>query len=210
MDRVFTYIDSQNKDTFHSIGQILIRPLAIACGRSFKLETETEEIKSTIQKVIAIGLSILLLPLALASFATGALLLHFSASHKKDFEQIQSFLNKKAPEKDKPKTNTYIDPKNPTKATDTVDNYQLDELKKISANLMEGSTGGLIDNSIYEIQYEDIDNGTHGEITPPVKYPTTEEEIKVYHAAIPKIVSSVREKVEASWVKLFLYQTYWM
>ena len=188
MSQILSYIETQNPDRYHSLGQTLLRPLSIAFGHTFKLEKEIQEIQfSTTKKIISIACTILLLPVALSAYCIGAILITLSSSHKKDYEQIQQHLISKK----------FIDPKNPKKTTDTVDNYTFEQLKKIADGLLVGSYSKFVDQSIYEIQYQDVDmSNICFEGTPPVAYPQTPEEIKIYHDAIPAIVSHARDQVQ--------------
>ncbi|MBA3722581.1 MAG: GNAT family N-acetyltransferase [Parachlamydiaceae bacterium] len=96
MYRLLTNIEVKEPDFCHNVGQILIKPLSILCGRSFRVADTIDEIptSSTLKKIIIISIDILLLPLTLISGTVGAVFLKFSASHKQGYDEvIKRFIN---------------------------------------------------------------------------------------------------------------------
>lgn len=89
MLRITTYIEGPCP-----AGQSLLRPLTLIAGHSYK--TNGELIESSLTKKVAIvALTLLFLPLYLPGLALGLVLVGFSSTHKKAFEDLTLLLNKK-------------------------------------------------------------------------------------------------------------------
>jgi hypothetical protein len=89
--RTFMNFQVQNPDWCHALGQTLAKPAFILCGRTYKIVGQDVRClpdASTCKKVMVFALAILLLPVTLAAFVMGGLLLRCSDSHKRAYVDV--------------------------------------------------------------------------------------------------------------------------
>lgn len=86
MSRMLCHIQSPSADFCHRAGQTLLRPLSIVVGNSHSLA----------KRVMVAAVAIFLFPITLAAGALGALLLTFSATHKKAYQDAKITVTWKA------------------------------------------------------------------------------------------------------------------
>ncbi len=91
MSRFLSHIEMQSPDCTHRIGQALLLPLSTLFGRAYRIEKGVHELPadSLLKRTLVAAFAILLLPITLVAAALGALLLNYSVTHQKAFNQIE-------------------------------------------------------------------------------------------------------------------------
>lgn len=185
MVRLLTNIESKDSsDVFHDIGQMLLAPWAIVCGRSFRIEEELKKLPDTsiVKKIVVVAIAIIFWKAAVVLTGIGILLLLSSDTHKKDYARIKENLN-----------HLIIGNDSFVKAKDTVDDYDKEELKKVADILVNNMYyRNLIDKKVYDLKTKD----SSGDTVKKTIYPELPNDLEEYEEKVPAIVSSVREVVE--------------
>lgn len=187
MNRILAYIESRNADNYHKTGQELLTPFSWAFGHSFRVvhnrifnnnEVEKLNENNTIRKIILLCVAVLIFPVTLIAGAIGCICLLMSNSHKQQYFLIQERFRELAPPL--------------VRATDSVESYNFEVLKKISDRLITSPYyRELIPPPIYQIKTEfGVDTVAH------TCYPQLENEIALYQNKVPSIVNAVRLALE--------------